>query len=470
MVHLMHAARQEKYFLLMLFTIGLLARLLFFDLFLRDNPIRLGFDAGHYHNVAVNMAEGKGFVTENNQPYFYRVPGYPLFLATCYKIFGVDAEKALWVQIIFASIIPLLMFLLSLACFPSRPLVAKWVGCLAVMHPGLLIFSGLVMTETFFMIMFLLFLILFMHTLFFSTSHRQPYDLVLAGFFLGCASLIRPVGLAITLFACCAVFFISAQRLKNMMALFGGWLFIIGIWLVRNFLLTGCLFLSTLSGPHCINHGAVRVMMASKSCDWQEAQHMIQADLAVTYKLLQERYGRPLHEIEICTAAESYALGVLRQYPCQTIKLCLLNMFKTVFSLYSSELLCIDSGGSLPPYQAGRSIKDMVMRFLCPEVKNKNIIGVIYAELIINFFILLGLLGFFIRLISGWLRGQNRHSPQDYPRDARMIMVMLGFAIIFVGLSSLCGFARLRLPIEPFFIMLSLMFWIKRPGQRERKS
>jgi hypothetical protein len=188
--------------------------------------------------------------------------------------------------------------------------------------------------------------------------------------------------------------------------------------------------------------------------------------------------------------------------------------------LYSSELLCIDSGGKLPPYKTDRGVKDLVMRFLCPEVNDKRIVGIIYVEIMMHLFILLGLLGFGVECViyearsinpfvvsvlhsssersrmyrihellkrkmiklGSWIRyillrcaTQNTHHERDIhnliydthhlKNLLQVTIVAIGFTIIFVGLSSLCGFARLRLPIEPFFIMLSLMFWMKILGK-----
>lgn len=452
MTLLLDMVKQEKYFLLAVFVLALGVRLLFFTMFLRDNPMQLAYDSAHYHNVAVSMVQGKGFTNQQGEPYFYRVPGYPLFLAGCYKIFGINPSKALLVQIVLASLIPILLFLLTLVCFPAHILLAKIVSVVSAFHVGLLIFSGLVMTETLFMIMFLLFLILFFVGGI-RKSSRTIQVMFLSGLCLGAASLIRPIGLVLVLFACAALYFLSSQQsLQKAIALATGWSLFVGIWVLRNFLLTGVIFLHTLSGPHCINHGAVRVVMDVEQCSWQEAQRIVQQELAARRNEIEAGYGRPLYEIEISNDAEMYAVSVFKKYPIQTAKLCVINMFKTVFSLYSSELLCIDSGGQLPPYKAGRGIKECVMRFLMPEVHDKRIIMIIYAEIIMHLMILLG---FFYFCVQSLFRRRN----------LGIMMLALGFTILFVGLSSLCGFARLRLPIEPFLIMLALMFWIQILGK-----
>ncbi len=152
-------AQNQKYFLVGLFCLSFIIRLIFLNLFLADNPCQLMYDSAHYHNPAVSLVQGKGFAV-GDKPYFYRLPGYPLFLASCYKVFGLDVRSTLMVQLLLASLIPLLIFFLAQALFPKKTLIAWLAASCAVIHPGLLIFSGLVMTETLFVLFFTFFLLI----------------------------------------------------------------------------------------------------------------------------------------------------------------------------------------------------------------------------------------------------------------------------------------------------------------------
>lgn len=217
---------------------------------------------------------------------------------------------------------------------------------------------------------------------------------------------------------------------------------------MRNYLLSGCLFLHTLSGPHFINHGASRVLMMAQQCSYQEAQCSMHVSLEqrVHEQVLHKQ--RNLYEWEVCSIAEQLALKTFLSCPWQTIKLCIGNVTKTVLSLYSSELLFIDSGGQLPEYTTQRGMSDMFMRFLCPKLHDKRILLVIYFELLLHLFILLGLFGFFVIML-------RYHWISD-----RIIVYLLVFTCLFIVPTCICGFARLRLPIEPIFIMLAVRFWL----------
>ena len=89
----------------------------------------------------------------------------------------------------------------------------------------------------------------------------------------------------------------------------------------------------------------------------------------------------------------------------------------------------------------------MIKRFLLPEVDNSFIRFFIYFELALWFFVLIGFLGYGIRSLfySVWFVNVIRLMP---------------FILLFLVLSCACGFARLRLPIEHFFTMLAMAFWV----------
>ncbi len=523
--------KQNKNLLITIIAVSLAIKLLFFFVFLQYNPCMLLFDSGHYHNAALQLAAGNGFSGADGAPYFYRLPGYPAFLAMCYAVCGNAPHIALLIQIIVSSCIPVLSALLALTLFPQARLLALLVAAMTAVHPGFVTMSGLMMSETLFVIFFLIYLVLFLPAVLY--DRRQCGAMLLAGSALGIASLTRPVGLPLVLVSVVLlviryfygarilplrdgfssllrvsahgeelrssvsnhvtssgrapkevslkareelshfkIFFLFAHstrlpkqltsargeeavgrlepygRLKRQSIIFIlGWLAIIGPWLVRNWLLTGVWFLHTLGGPHAINHGAARVYMQAHTISYLDAQRIIKDNLQVQYKDAAALQAKPLQEIERSTIAEKYVLSVCLQYPYQTIKLCINNMLKTVFGLYSSELLFIDSGGQLPPYDAQRGIGAVLKRFLLPTLTQPWLIIIMYADMLMHLFLLFGFIGYCVLACAG-----------------RKGLVPLGIALVygtlFVGLSCICGFARLRLPIEPFLITLSLAFWI----------
>ncbi|MBY0353677.1 hypothetical protein K2W90_04915 [Candidatus Babeliales bacterium] len=472
----MNSIKQHSFFLTIIFILSLVIRLIFFNTFLQENPCQLAFDAGHYHELALSLSNGQGIVHADGAPQFYRLPGYSLFLALCYKLFGQSLYAVLRAQIVLASLLPILFFFLSLTLFPGNMLVARVVALVGAVHPGYLIFSGLVMTETLFAIFFTLFLLFFVPRYTHlpstpalrqaqgerATTDKTPKpghpELVegrralgmSAGLALGLASLIRPVG-HFTLCASIVLFFFLsraplAHKVRDACVLFLSWFAVVLPWLWRNYALTGYLFFHTLSGVHFLNHVAARLCMEQHDSSYQQAQEIIQSEYAAALQLKRAQAGRPLLDVEESVVAGQIAKNYMLKNPCHSIVHAVRNMVKTTFALYSSELLVIDSGGVLPAYSHKRSVSDLLMRFLKPQLNNKKIYGVIYSEIFLFALMLLGFVGYALLCLLGRV-----------PREPFFITIWFGG--LFVGLSLACGYARLRLPAEPLLIIVASYFW-----------
>jgi hypothetical protein len=434
-----------------LFMSALIIRLIFFYIFLAQNPCQLMYDSKQYHDLAVNLVEGKGIVGDDGvTPQFYRLPGYSCFLALCYKIFGINPQAALFAQVVLSSVIPLLVFFLALALFPLQCSIAFLAASIATIHTGLLIFSGLVMSETLFLIFFLLFLILFFSLI---NSHQKTisWHVLLAGFFLGCVSLIRPVGHYLGIVAVFLLLLSSEimhEKIKKIVWGSMGWVVVVGPWLLRNYLLTGYIFFHTLSGGHFLHHSATRIVFATQAITYQQACQQVDEDFEQIKKENEERFKRPLFEIESTILAEKLTLKYMLKNPLATLKHGVSNMLKTMFSLYSSELLMIDAGGQLPAYGTSRSLFDLFKKFLFPQVMSKKIIPVIYFELTLFIFLLIGFAGFLLKALC-------------VNKDLLLVFTILVYMSLFIFLSLACGYARLRLPAEILLIVGTSKFWAK---------
>jgi len=456
--------QEEKWFLLVMFLSALMIRLVYFDIFLRDNPCMLMFDSGQYHELATQIADGHGFSKPDGSPQFYRLPGYSLFLALSYKIFDNNLLITLLIQILLASIIPLFIFFLSLRLFPHDLRAAKIAAVISCVYHGLIIYSGLVMSETLFMLFFLLFLLMFFKIQSKSSfSHAVRPDggpkvrmegcdgavIVCAGMLLGCVSMVRSVGLVLLLvcFIVIVCMKISCrQKFLHMLLLCAGWLLILSFWLARNYMHTGHIFLDTLSGAHLLNHQAVPVLMKAENITHTQAKEKVYA-LFEAQKHAQEIIKkRPLQEIELAHIANTITIGLGKKYPYVTCKHTIFNMFKTCCSLYAAELLVIDSAGKLPDYDNNRGIGSMIKRFLMPDVSNKLIGYVIFYELILYFFIVIGFLGALMVI-------------RDHNFINFFCTHIIWFILALLGITFACGFARLRLPLSPFFIIVTSRFW-----------
>jgi len=199
-------------FLWGLFLISCAVRILFFWVFTRHGEnFLIHFDSAQYQNLAQNIFLGNGITGSDGLAQYYRLPGYSLFLALCYKLFGHNYQSALLFQILLASLIPVLIFLLAQLLFPTQVFVAKVSSIIASVHVGFVLYAGMLATETLFTLFFLGFLLFFFKGL---LRYSGTY-FFLAGLLLGCASLIRPVGLFVLIFAVVLSVFISIFERKN---------------------------------------------------------------------------------------------------------------------------------------------------------------------------------------------------------------------------------------------------------------
>ncbi len=425
-----------------LWVIALIARIVFYRLFLSDNPCLLMYDSGHYHTMAVHLLEQGAFCDAQGAYYFYRMPGYPLFLAACYKIFGVLPQAALAVQMVISAFMPVQVFFLMHSVGTSLGLAASMVkrvrmvvATIMVFQCGALVFSGLVMTD----MLFTMFFLGFLQVLVCAWNKKTWQLMVGAGLLLGVCNLVRPLIFLPIIIVGLVFVLISGSMLRRAglaLSLCAGWGALVLCWLVRNWLLTGVWFLHTLSGPHLLNHGAIRV--------YAMAHH-------TTHEVARERVTQRLQaEINPIVASqeqERLAGAILLAYWPQTLYLGIVNCVKTVAGLYTSELMVIDAHGELPPYEGSCNMIERAKRFLYPQVHNTLIRYVCWCEILFNLVLILGFLGF---VVLYW----------RFVCKQPLLILLLGICLCTVATTAICGFARLRLPIESILIMVSVLFYL----------
>jgi hypothetical protein len=447
--------KKEKFFLIGVLLASLVVRCTFFAAYTRHHLAEnLVFDAEQYHNIAVQIAHGNGITTNEGTPNFYRLPGYPLFLAACYKIYNFELEKTMWLQVVLASAIPLLVWLLGMVMLPAVPYIARGAALLSVFHLGFIVYAGLPMSETLFLFFFLLFLILFFaivrvrgcDVLQFSDG-EQRWIMLCAGTVLGIASLIRAVGhyvivLALIFIACAAVQ--KRKKILYAMLLSSGWFVVVSIWLVRNLMLTGALFFHTLPGLHFLQYSAVYVMMDVEDLDYFQAKKKVLSVWDKKVVEIEKSCGRKLSEYERFACAERLAYKILAQYPLLAIKHACIHMIRTCGTLFSTLLLYVPRG---TVYGKDASLWFKIKLYLNPRVEHRWLIFPIYWELLLSLFVVLGMIFLVLRVL----------------RDDRarcLLATMMPFIILFVGITLAYGCARLRMPIEPFLLIGAVYGWL----------
>lgn len=428
-------SKLDKKFLFFLFLFSFLLRIIFFIYFVKDSSVIWQFDSRIYREVAQQIAAGNGITNLNGTSNFYRVPGYSIFLAI--SSFCGNFNYSLFIQIFLASFIPIIIFFLSRLIFKKNKLLPYISSLFSSVHLGLILFSGLALTESVFLIFYLFFYLFFF-------KHKY----LISGLFLGLASMFRPVGHYLIFVSILIIFILYRNKIQNIFKLFTVWFLIVFPWLLRNFILTGVIFFTILPGIHFLKHSAARIYMQTNKCSYELALNKVSTEWKDLILNKESKLNKKINEAEKCNLAEKLSLRYLLKDLRISFVHAFKNMFKTCFSLYSSELLFLDSGGKLPEYSNNRTFLSIINRFLFPKLNNKYLIIFIYLEILLNILLIIGFLGFVLSSIF-----DNKHQ--------FILLQILPFILLFVVISFSCGFARLRLPIEPFLIILSIEFWLK---------
>ena len=171
--------------LLILFAISFLFRVAYFAL---DIPVPEQ-DTQDYQELACNLIEGKGYVSQENwfgfPMYSWRPPVYPIFLAAIYFLFGFDNTVVVLVQCLLGA-----MSVIILWCIITRVSArAGWIAAvfMSIYEPLVSVCSE-VMSETLFTFLVLLALWAL------GSKQRKFFLLALGGIAVGLCALTRPVG------------------------------------------------------------------------------------------------------------------------------------------------------------------------------------------------------------------------------------------------------------------------------------
>ncbi len=167
-------------------------------------------DSPAYENLAQNLLAGKGYV--DTRPYqvmdasMIRTPGYPLFLAGIRALFpGQDLILILIQQMLGVLTV---WFVYRIGRLLADEKTGFTAGLLCAFHPWLAIFGNIVMTETLFIFMLTLSLLLLTAGL----QKRKCRGIILAGLLFGLSSLVRPAFLLFPLILPVGLFILLKKK------------------------------------------------------------------------------------------------------------------------------------------------------------------------------------------------------------------------------------------------------------------
>jgi 4-amino-4-deoxy-L-arabinose transferase-like glycosyltransferase len=191
-------------------------------------------DAMEYDALGLSIASGSGYLF-NESPRPFRAPGYPFFLAAVYALFGHSYAAVKVAQSLLGALTCLIVFLIGERLFGRR--VGVIAAAIAVAYPYLVVYTGLLLSETLFVFLSTLLLYVLVRV----REHCTAGRLTLAGLILGMMNLTRPVALllSVLLFFWGWVEFGTKKQAAAIAGMMTVWMMVpILPWAARNYLVT----------------------------------------------------------------------------------------------------------------------------------------------------------------------------------------------------------------------------------------
>ena len=215
-------------------------------------------DSQSYLIPAINIVDGHGFSSRVQPPFTAsanRTPGYPLFIATLYALFGRNVVVIAFVQVLIDTVSTILTYYLGLRLVSNK---AAFLGALGyALSLGPAIYAVLIMTETLFTLCLLGAIITFTRY----RDRNQVRWLVGGGLLIGIAVLIRPIALFFPLAALLLIWVDPLTRGRRFLT--NGAVFLVTVaavvapWVLRNYRTIGLATVSTISSYNLLYFNAV---------------------------------------------------------------------------------------------------------------------------------------------------------------------------------------------------------------------
>lgn len=170
-------------------------------------------------------------------PTAFTLPGYPLFLAGIYKVFGMEPTPVNVVRIVQAFLSTLIVLeIIILGSILRQRTVGLLAGYFAAVYPPFIWMSGFLLTECLFSFLLISSLLLFISAL----KSSSPSGILVTGIVLGVSSLVRAVGISFTLPLILVILFYCGSRyykkgIKMALLLTVGVILVVSPWLIRNY-------------------------------------------------------------------------------------------------------------------------------------------------------------------------------------------------------------------------------------------
>ncbi len=373
-----------------------------------------------------------------------RMPGYPLFVATIYSIFGDWAWNVILIQILVDSISCVVIALTAQSLFNKGFWIA---GILSAINLNMIILSATILTDTLFLFLFVLFLFSLLQYL----RNNSLVWLFLLVLFISMTTLVR-----VSSYYLLPILFVwlvswrlwqkdSIMRVSKLVALY---LVVVGILLggihQRNYQEYGSTSLSSQTGTHILEWVVPATYQYSGQGSYQEGKDLVKEklDLALQNDNLE---ALPSNIFDGSAYQAEIAKDILIEFG--FINIAKAWVVGSVVNLLAPSVAYAPEFRSMkhPSFYATKG--DGVVEKLFNYIKNSS--GIIYlsilfvATILSILFIMLALLGVF---------KMAKNLP---PITVTTLLLLVGYFIAVIG--PVIG-VKYRLPVEPILILFVTYF------------
>lgn len=305
----------QRRLILLIVILAVLVRLVYVLLF---PQVPLLMDPVGYDKAGWRLVQGMGLplVKIDNESIVPRPPGYPMFLASIYLVFGHNYQAVRIIQAILDSLTCLIIFYLGSRVFNVSIGYISSI-CYAFYYP-VIIYTGLLYTES----LFTLILAISMLFLFFAIENDRVKYWIGSGVFFGLATLVSSRSMYLPLFIFGGLFWktLSVKKtLRRVGIIVLCMLVLFSPWTLRNYLTTRRFILLESYGQNM-------------TALWLATNPYGAMDWNMTKEPLKSRFGN-LTEEERVKIFQEEAWKNLKRYPLTYLK----NSIKRFFVLWISS-------------------------------------------------------------------------------------------------------------------------------------
>ncbi|PQP35626.1 hypothetical protein C6A37_01635 [Desulfobacteraceae bacterium SEEP-SAG9] len=411
---------------------AILLRLIFFltvnpwnDHILKDKIIVN--DALQYHNLALEILEDLSFSST------IRTPGYPSFIAMIYLIFGVRPWVVLFIQLLLNIFSLIMVYLLSKMFFNNK--ISIIATFLYAIDPHVIFYSTTLLTDTLFVFLFLSSILSLIQGL----SNQKALFLFLTGFFLGLATLVRPISQYFIFIVLLIVLFYPdikwSFRLKAIPCFLFIFILTISPWMFRNYSQYGRLSLTSMQGSTLLFWYATYVEVSKTSKTKEQVR--------TEFKNIAEEKG--INNIDNQFAKSDIYNKIAIDYLSENINTYVIYHIKgnlKMFANLNTKNICdfLRLKNTKLDYEySATSFSNLIANFLKVKTMHEIAVGIL-----IIFFLLITYSSFIIGAIS-----------MISKKESLFLFLTLLIIFYFLSLTGIMGDARYKLPIEPFILIIS---------------